>query len=323
MSKAPDAFRTISEVSEILETPPHVLRFWETKFTQLKPVKRAGGRRYYRPSDLELLGGIKRLLHDDGMTIRGVQKMLREKGVKHVAALSPPLVIDLEAEASEAPPAAPIVAHPARDADAPDAPPMNEPREAADDRSEVESPPMPERETKKAAEPAPPEDSQAPPLPFDSEPDHPAAASPASEDTAPGATPEVEADAEALAARIRELSKGEDAAAPAEQDAPPPAGRSKASRDPAPQKQAREAADAVEPPQPEAVYPPEADTAAERVAAPPPSEGDDDARPGIATLLRRLDGPLPAGRVQALRPLAARMEALNARLAEADDAATG
>ncbi len=320
MSKAPDAFRTISEVSEILETPPHVLRFWETKFTQLKPVKRAGGRRYYRPSDLELLGGIKRLLHDDGMTIRGVQKMLREKGVKHVAALSPPLVIDLEAEASEAPPAAPIVAHPARDADAPDAPPMNEPREAADDRSEVESPPMPERETKKAAEPAPPEDSQAPPLPFDSEPDRPAAAS---EGTAPGATPEVEADTEALAARIRELSKSESAAAaPAEQDAPPPAGRSKASRDPAPRKQERKAAHAAEPPRPEAVYPPEADTAAERVAAPPPSEGDDDARPGIATLLRRLDGPLPA-RVQALRPLAARMEALNARLAEADDAATG
>lgn len=89
MEKSADAFRTISEVSELLQTPAHVLRFWESQFTQVKPVKRAGGRRYYRPSDLALLGGIKRLLHDDGMTIRGVQKVLREQGVRHVAALSP------------------------------------------------------------------------------------------------------------------------------------------------------------------------------------------------------------------------------------------
>lgn len=71
-----------------LETPAHVLRFWESKFTQVKPVKRAGGRRYYRPADMELLGGIKKLLHDEGMTIKGVQKILREQGVKHVAGLS-------------------------------------------------------------------------------------------------------------------------------------------------------------------------------------------------------------------------------------------
>lgn len=89
MAKSRDAFRTISEVAEWLDTPAHVLRFWESKFSQVKPVKRAGGRRYYRPSDMELLGGIKRLLHEDGMTIKGVQKVLREKGVKHVAALSP------------------------------------------------------------------------------------------------------------------------------------------------------------------------------------------------------------------------------------------
>lgn len=88
MEKSADAFRTISEVSELLQTPAHVLRFWESRFTQVKPVKRAGGRRYYRPSDLALLAGIKRLLHDDGMTIRGVQKVLRERGVRHVAALS-------------------------------------------------------------------------------------------------------------------------------------------------------------------------------------------------------------------------------------------
>lgn len=87
--KARDAFRTISEVSEWLDLQPHVLRFWESKFSQIKPIKRAGGRRYYRPADMELIGGIRKLLHDDGMTIKGVQKLLREKGVKHVAALSP------------------------------------------------------------------------------------------------------------------------------------------------------------------------------------------------------------------------------------------
>ena len=90
MDKSPDAFRTISEVSDWLETPAHVLRFWESRFTQLKPVKRAGGRRYYRPGDMALLGGIKKLLHDDGLTIRGVQKILREQGVRYVATLSAP-----------------------------------------------------------------------------------------------------------------------------------------------------------------------------------------------------------------------------------------
>jgi len=88
MAKSPDAFRTISEVSEWLDTPTHVLRFWESRFTQVKPVKRAGGRRYYRPADMLLLGGIKHLLHSDGITIRGVQKILREQGIKHVAGLS-------------------------------------------------------------------------------------------------------------------------------------------------------------------------------------------------------------------------------------------
>lgn len=88
MDKSPDAFRTISEVAEVLDTPAHVLRFWESRFPQIRPVKRAGGRRYYRPSDVALLTGIKRLLHDEGMTIRGVQKILRDQGVRHVAGLS-------------------------------------------------------------------------------------------------------------------------------------------------------------------------------------------------------------------------------------------
>lgn len=91
MAKAKDAFRTISEVADWLDTPTHVLRFWESKFTQIKPVKGAGGRRYYRPGDMELLGGIKQLLHHDGLTIKGTQKLLREKGVKHVAGLGPSL----------------------------------------------------------------------------------------------------------------------------------------------------------------------------------------------------------------------------------------
>ncbi|GLS85036.1 MerR family transcriptional regulator [Cypionkella aquatica] len=103
MDKSPDAFRTISEVADDLETPAHVLRFWESRFPQIRPVKRAGGRRYYRPADVALLTGIKRLLHDEGLTIRGVQKILREQGVRHVAGLSGELVpddVDIDAEAA-------------------------------------------------------------------------------------------------------------------------------------------------------------------------------------------------------------------------------
>jgi len=101
MAKSADAFRTISEVADWLGLPSHVLRFWESKFSQVKPVKRAGGRRYYRPNDMLLLGGIKKLLHEDGMTIKGAQKMLRESGVKAVADLSQPLDAELDAELSE------------------------------------------------------------------------------------------------------------------------------------------------------------------------------------------------------------------------------
>jgi DNA-binding transcriptional MerR regulator len=84
MNKSPNAFRTISEVSETLDIPAHVLRFWESKFNQIKPVKRGGGRRYYRPEDVDLLRGVRELLYDDGMTIKGVQKIFKEQGVKHV-----------------------------------------------------------------------------------------------------------------------------------------------------------------------------------------------------------------------------------------------
>jgi DNA-binding transcriptional MerR regulator len=84
LDKAPEAFRTISEVADELEVPKHVLRFWEAKFTQLKPMKRGGGRRYYRPEDVALLRGIRFLLYNDGYTIRGVQKILREHGPRFV-----------------------------------------------------------------------------------------------------------------------------------------------------------------------------------------------------------------------------------------------
>lgn len=84
MSKAPTAFRTISEVSDELDVPKHVLRFWEMKFPQIKPMKRGGGRRYYRPEDLALLKGICHLLHAEAYTIKGVQKILRERGVESV-----------------------------------------------------------------------------------------------------------------------------------------------------------------------------------------------------------------------------------------------
>lgn len=84
MDKAPDAFRTISEVADDLQVPQHVLRFWESRFAQIKPLKRGGGRRYYRPDDVNLLRGIRHLLYGEGYTIRGVQRILREQGPKFV-----------------------------------------------------------------------------------------------------------------------------------------------------------------------------------------------------------------------------------------------
>ncbi|WP_149586698.1 MerR family transcriptional regulator [Tabrizicola flagellatus] len=111
MDKSPEAFRTISEVAEQLDTPAHVLRFWESRFPQIKPVKRAGGRRYYRPSDVALLTGIKRLLHDEGLTIRGVQKILRDHGVRQVAGLTDDSVTLDDLAVIPAPPApAPVTA---------------------------------------------------------------------------------------------------------------------------------------------------------------------------------------------------------------------
>ena len=99
MSKSEKAFRNISEVSDWLETPTHVLRFWESKFSQIKPTKRAGGRRYYRPKDMLLIGGIKQLLHIEGHTIKGVKQVLREKGLNYVVGLSKPIISEEYVEA--------------------------------------------------------------------------------------------------------------------------------------------------------------------------------------------------------------------------------
>ena len=112
MAKSPTAFRTISEASEEVGTPQHVLRFWETKFDFLQPVKRAGGRRFYRPEDVILIKGVRRLLHDEGLTIRGVQRLYKEQGRARFMAYGDPegaldLGSDVELEsAAEAPVAA-------------------------------------------------------------------------------------------------------------------------------------------------------------------------------------------------------------------------
>jgi DNA-binding transcriptional MerR regulator len=87
VEKSPDAFRTISEAAEELDLPQHVLRFWETRFSTIKPLKRGGGRRYYRPEDVLLLKGIRHLLYDQGFTIKGVQRILKDQGIRYVAGI--------------------------------------------------------------------------------------------------------------------------------------------------------------------------------------------------------------------------------------------
>lgn len=94
MAKSADAFRTISEAAEEVGAPQHVLRFWETKFDFVTPVKRAGGRRFYRPQDIAVLKAVKRLLHDDGLTIRGVQRLHKEQGLKKLIGAEAAALID-------------------------------------------------------------------------------------------------------------------------------------------------------------------------------------------------------------------------------------
>lgn len=100
MSKSEKAFRTITEVAEILELPAHVLRFWESKFKYIKPMKRGGGRRYYRPEDINLLIGIKHLLYSNGLTIKGAQKVIKTNGVKATAQIGLKKIIDTNRKSS-------------------------------------------------------------------------------------------------------------------------------------------------------------------------------------------------------------------------------
>ncbi|TAJ73149.1 MAG: MerR family transcriptional regulator [Phenylobacterium sp.] len=106
MAKGPEAFRTISEAADELHVPQHVLRFWETKFSFIKPMKRAGGRRFYRPADIAVLRGVRHLLHDEGYTIKGVQKLHRDNGLKHLVAagegVAPPPLAEKPAPAAAA-----------------------------------------------------------------------------------------------------------------------------------------------------------------------------------------------------------------------------
>jgi len=112
LSKSPDAFRTISEVAQELDLPQHVLRFWETRFNQIKPMKRGGGRRYYRPDDVDLLKGIRHLLYSEGYTIKGVQRILKDHGNRFVASAADggmALALEQAAPAKTAVPVAEVV----------------------------------------------------------------------------------------------------------------------------------------------------------------------------------------------------------------------
>ena len=249
MDKSPDAFRTISEVADWLDTPTHVLRFWESRFSQVKPVKRAGGRRYYRPSDMALLGGIKKLLHEDGLTIRGVQKILREEGVKHVAAMSPP--VDGSAEAAIAEDVAPAPVEAEVVSLTPEAQPETPVAASLEPETPVDATPEPEAPLETAPEPA----------------DAPVAAAPDSPvitpDTAAEA-PDAEPESEPVAASALPAGFGESPFArpkpaapveePAEEDAPDDAAAAlEPADDPAPFGTTRSEPSSTEPlsPQPE------------------------------------------------------------------------
>lgn len=248
MAKSPDAFRTISEVADWLGIQAHVLRFWESKFTQVKPIKRAGGRRYYRPADMMLLGGIKQLLHEDGLTIKGVQKILREEGMSHVAEMSPPLdeltlqqigedtsalqqpevpvsiaeepkgvVLNFEAKPSES-----DVKDTAQDTDKEQ---VSDKVDAIDEATDSVENPVAAAPAAEPAQPAAPPQPNTPPAPIDAAPEPPAAA-PAKPDAPASPTPEVSDAAPALPdpapEKTAEPSPAQTATS-AETDAPQPA----------------------------------------------------------------------------------------------------
>lgn len=282
--KAPQAFRTISEVSELLDTPPHVLRFWESKFTQLKPVKRAGGRRYYRPTDVALLAGIRKLLHDDGMTIRGVQKLLREQGVRHVSGLA-----ELTTAGDES---ATLYAIPTAEVPTAQAPPAAEgklPDEEAD-RDQRLGPADDSPSVAASAEPS----ADAPPEPVE------AAATP----LGPAAFPPPQRSDEAPSPAAA-LSSRPSPAPPARGTAP-----DRASTHPA----APDLFSGLDMADAESLLPETADAPAPQPAADPePADDADGRRP--ATRLRSLDRP--TADTAAWEAVAERVAALHARLAAA------
>jgi len=152
IEKSPEAFRTISEVADDLDLPQHVLRFWETRFSQIKPLKRGGGRRYYRPEDVNLLKGIRHLLYGEGYTIKGVQRILKEQGVRHVASVWEEVPEDAAETVAEVVPAQPVrseVAEPGP------APVRVEPAPAAADPAPAVRPAGPETPIAAPAQPAP------------------------------------------------------------------------------------------------------------------------------------------------------------------------
>ena len=220
--KSRDAFRTISEVADWLDVPTHVLRFWESRFSQIKPVKRAGGRRYYRPSDMRVIGGVKVLLHDQGMTIRGVQRLFREEGIKHISGYAPPLFEEVSEDAEapalneEALERAARPASPARSTREAEPAPVPEEDEAQPElpmaREAADEPPMFRRNSKPADEPK----SAAEPEPVsEPEPVAPAASTPTIPPTPDVPANDVPDNAEdfarpaSIAARLKVLSAAE------------------------------------------------------------------------------------------------------------------
>jgi len=309
--KSVTAFRTISEVSELLETPAHVLRFWESRFPQVRPVKRAGGRRYYRPADVALLAGIRKLLHDDGLAIRGVQKMLRDHGVKAVTSPVEPAGEPADAgEWAEAPAetlhgtegpqddvaAAPATAEPPPHATLTEDTRPVEPEGAAESAVEPREPASPAELTPEVLEPEGagglarfPAEAPAPPPPSAMPPETVAAELEATGEQAPEAQPPEETSA-------------------ASQDEPPRPRVLVRRRPPGDSPGLFSLMDAPEHPRP---APPEpAPEPAPDMA--PPSDEPPAERP-LAALLRAADPARLAAHVEALAALHARLEAIRAR----------
>ncbi|MFK7753611.1 MAG: MerR family transcriptional regulator [Sedimentitalea sp.] len=289
MSKSPDAFRTISEVADWLGIQAHVLRFWESKFTQVKPVKRAGGRRYYRPIDMQLLGGIKSLLHDDGLTIKGVQKILREQGVGHVSDLSPPLDEINLALPEEPETMAPVLRFKSK---APEVATTNE-APADEPEAAVESEPTVELE-----EPALEEEPEA------------ATADPAANEPEP--EPTFERSLPSFLSRPARSDQHPEAA-PATETEPEPEPQPVAEPEPEPE------LEAAPEPEPPAVTEPEPPQPRKVDAPDPPDESEIPYAPGVLAAATRLPA-LSAEQARQIAPLA---DALRDWLARGDDHAGG